>query len=107
MFKLVPSAFDKGDYSFSGKRLVSHSVSLILSEKEISEIFEQIEIYTQNQNCDYALIFDEPNTGNRVVAIDNISETEKQEFRDEGICSEEQIAAHDYYTLVFDGEPMI
>lgn len=102
MFKLMPSDFDKGDYSFSGKCLVSHSVSYVLSEEEINDIFAQIEQYTKHQNRDYVLIFDDKESGNRVLAIDNLSDYEKEELRGEGICSEEQIAAHDYYTLVFD-----
>lgn len=101
MFRLIPSDFDKGDYSFSGKRLVSHSVSYVLSEREIDDIFSQIEEYTKHQKRDYVLIFDDEN-GNRVLAIDNLSCSEREELRVEGNFSEEEITAHDYYILVFD-----
>lgn len=101
MFKLMPSDFDKGDYDFSGKRLVSHSVNYVLSEEEINEIFAQIDEYTTHQKRDYVLIFDD-GSGNRVLAIDNLSCSERDELRVEGNFSKEEITTHDYYILVFD-----
>ena len=100
-FKLIKQSFDKGDYSFSGKRLTTFNINITLTQEEIEDIHQQLQDYikVKGGSVENYQIF-ENECGLRVYAIDNMSNSTLEELKHEG--HEKFMTAQNYYKLSLD-----
>lgn len=101
MFIHKPSSFDKGDYAFSGYKLTTHEINMLLSEEEIQSIHLQLADYIKKHGAsDYVQVFENEN-GVTVYAVDNLSLQDMDALR-EADYIEDHIVAQNYYTLTLE-----
>ena len=90
----------EGDYFFNGRAHITRGVQRELSQAEILQIIQDLRTAVRkHEGLDYLQVYTSDD-GQTVWVIDQLSRSMKES----GDYSDEQIAAYDYFTLLFPSE---
>ena len=98
MFKCINSNAI-GDYGFQGLALTSQIVRLTLHPIDLEHIRKTIKELVGKQCYESPLVF-ENNEGFRILAIDNLTQSDKSELLKKGYF--EEVERLDYYVLIVE-----
>ena len=92
-----------GDYSFSGKLLITRTVYQRLVDSEIRNIITDLRKFVRSEGglVDYLQVYENQITGEKLYFIDNLSQSDKKEFADR---EDVKLEDYDYHTLLFAQE---
>ncbi len=100
MFQIQNGPKESGEYAFSGRPIVSATVSGRFTRQEIEQIIEAINDYTQDQLRKQELTIIHKPSGDLLYVNDNLSLKEMDELQ---ILDQENFFLN-YFTIVYEEE---
>lgn len=101
-WKRLPKEFERGNFAFSGKPLITANIHYYLPPEEIKEIITKVRnLAKENMAVDYIQVFENENK-QKVICIDNVSLDDIEAMKDSGQYTTEEIQAQNYWLMLYD-----